>query len=253
MACDEAIFNLYPYKRIPTLRVYGWQSASITLGYFQKAHEALNLPRVYNEHISFTRRITGGAAILHLDEITYSLSLSPQDLLLPQGVKESYKVLTSFIVNFYRSLGLDAGYACDYSPENLEQYQHFCFDTLECYDILIEGKKIGGNAQKRRKKLIFQQGSIPLVVNFDLVKHLINNTSPDLARKTQGLSYFLKSSPERKTLCRKLHRAFEETFGVTLCPGTLTPEEEELSERLITEKYANPSWNLNYEQAALAQ
>ncbi|RKY46167.1 MAG: lipoate--protein ligase family protein [Candidatus Omnitrophota bacterium] len=243
MACDEALLNLYSQKRIPILRIYGWSQPSVSLGYFQRVEEVLNLREIEKENISIVRRITGGGAILHHQEITYSLILSREDLSLPFSVKQSYSILTSFIVEFYRSIGLKPSFAYQVSSPT-KKFDNFCFSSWEYFDIVIKGKKIGGNAQKRRKNLIFQHGSIPLKVNFPLIKRLFKNIPQDIQEKTQGLSYFLHHLNIFE-LREKLISSFKNTFKITLYRDKLSTQEEEEVEALLNLKYTCESWNFN--------
>lgn len=254
MAKDEAIFSLYPVKRIPTLRIYGWDKAFVSLGYSQKAAEVLNLEACREERVPFVRRITGGAAILHQqDELTYSLVLSCSDLELKQAVKESYRILTSFIINFYNDLGLKASYAGESNSNSLARYGNLCYASFEYFDILINGRKIGGNAQKRKKELIFQQGSIPLKINFSLVKKIIKDSAGDLEDRTQGLSYFLKNNPDKESLKEQLIFSFKKTFGVELVYSKLDRDEEKLCNFLLRKKYLLNRWNLRNEETILVK
>lgn len=257
MAKDESIFASYAHKNISTLRIYGWERPCVSLGYFQKADEALFLDNSSEAKIPFVRRMTGGAAILHGDEITYSLTLCCGDLGLDGSVKASYKKLTSFLLNFYNDLGVKAGYAfsepvCPKDGELSRSHRHFCFSSREQFDIIIKGKKIGGNAQKRRKKNIFQHGSIPLSVDFDLAQRVIKDVPPDIAKKTQGLEFLIKEKCDRDGLIKKLVTGFLNTFGVDAEYGALDEDEERLMQNLIKDKYSVIEWNARYAKTRLA-
>ena len=249
MAEDEAIFSFYRKAKIPTLRIYSWSNPFITLGYFQKPRNVLKIENLEKNKIEFTRRITGGFAILHFYEITYSLSLSCKDLNLPRGVKDSYFVLTSFILNFYKRLGIK-NIIFAHNLSNSSKNTNFCFASFEPYDILIEGKKIGGNAQYRRKELIFQQGSIPLKLDFSLIEKLINVKRP---LEAQGLSYFLNKELDKEGLKYKLAQAFEEEFGIDLVFSPLSEEEREETKKLMKGKYTQKFWKFRNEEALLVK
>ena len=249
MAEDEAIFSFYRKAKIPTLRIYSWSNPFITLGYFQKPRNVLKIENLEKNKIEFTRRITGGFAILHFYEITYSLSLSCKDLNLPRGVKDSYFVLTSFILNFYKRLGIK-NIIFAHNLSNSSKNTNFCFASFEPYDILIEGKKIGGNAQYRRKELIFQQGSIPLKLDFSLIEKLINVKRP---LEAQGLSYFLNKELDKEGLKYKLAQAFEEEFGIDLVFSPLSEEEREETKKLMKGKYTQIFWKFRNEEALLVK
>lgn len=236
MARDEALFSLYPQKHIPTFRVYQWDGPCLSLGYFQDPREVLDLDSLERLRIPCVRRVTGGAVILHHREITYSMCLCDSDLDLGGSVKDSFKRLTSFLIMFYRKLGLDASFACtepgararEGSPSDL------CFAANEQYDIIVQGKKIGGNAQKRRKHYILQHGSIPLEIDFDLLKKLVRNVPEDIADRTHGLFDLLEEKREVKTLMAMLTESFLETFGVEKVPLPFSSEEGIWMHKLIT-------------------
>ncbi len=241
MACDEVIFNSYCRDRIPTLRIYGWQDPFVTLGYFQKTEQVLDSQSALKQDIHFTRRITGGSAILHYAEITYSLSLAVEDLNLPKSPKASFGILTSFILNFYKNLGLESCFAKDIYPLRIGRYGNFCFSSCEEFDILINDRKIGGNAQKRKKNFIFQQGSIPLRIDFDLIRKVIKGTPEDLEKKTQGL-ISLRGNPRPEGIKNSLAASFKETFNIEFVSRNFYDEELESIEYLIRNKYKLDSW-----------
>jgi len=227
MAKDEVLFTTYLKRKQPTLRIYSWSVPAISLGYFQKVEETLNLLAMVKRRIFFVRRITGGAAILHNEDITYSLSLSTEDLNLSRSVKSSYKILCSFLLNFYRGLGLNPCFPSD----NDSKYGNFCFSTIHSYDIIIGNKKIGGNAQKRRRNFIFHQGSIPIKVNFDLVRDTHN-----WVEWRERLAF-----------------SFQETFGVRFFIDKLSKEEEEQVSYLKEHKYYSYEWNFKFKKTILVE
>ncbi|MDD4954656.1 MAG: biotin/lipoate A/B protein ligase family protein [Candidatus Omnitrophica bacterium] len=241
MAVDEAIFSLYPELKTPTLRIYGWSEPFLSLGYNQEQSEVLK-PKI---NIPFVRRITGGAAILHDCEITYSLTCSLGDLNLPREVKKSYEVLNSFIRNFYRKLGLKAEFAKDVFCEGLGRRENFCFCSSEYFDFVINGKKIGGNAQRRKKDLIFQHGSIPQKLNFSLIENCINDTA-HLSEKTTFLEELFEAGcPANREIIDGFCAAFENSFNVRLESARLSAEERHASYGLMETKYTTKEWNLS--------
>lgn len=250
MAIDEALFRCFdPAFSPPVLRLYGWQPPALSLGRFQKARDDLDLDRCRTDKLLVLRRITGGGAIYHADELTYSLVCSPQQIPPASSVKDSFRVLTSFLLGFYRILGLRTGYAVDQAPTGvrLGERTPLCFAGKESYDIVVNGRKIGGNAQRRSRNIIFQHGSIPLY-----------------NRLPQGLPY-LKVRPyglEETTSCLSaegvivipaalkpmLVQQFVECLAAKLHPGTLTQQEQALSKKLAKVKYRNDQWNLEGEE-----
>lgn len=254
MACDEILFSGYLKTNVPCLRVYSWAGPSITLGYFQSPGATLDLTRCAGENIGFTRRITGGAAILHFREITYSLIFSRHELGLGKGVKNSFRELAGFLLDFYGRLDLKAGFAADVcvTPDSLGRYGGFCFSRREHFDILIDGKKIGGNAQKRRKDIIFQQGSIPLLIDFSLVKRIIKSTPRDLPSLARGVYDFCGEKPAEDLMC-ELADSFSRRFKVDFKETALSQEEKIEAGELVKNKYSNKEWIFSNEKTSLAE
>ena len=222
MAFDEALLRGYRlHSSPPTFRVYGWECAALSLGYSQDAREARGIG-VSNP---FVRRITGGGIVRHGNELTYSLVCAKEDLGIPERVVSSYKIVSSFLITFYKKLGLDAAFACDVSRpgEKFGIPSAFCFASKEKYDIVVGGRKIGGSAQKRSGNVIFQHGSIP----FDPLEELLERpvTAADLSGSLIG--------------------SFTATFGITAEEEGLSSSEETLFQELKARKYASREWNLD--------
>lgn len=209
MAKDEDLSLAYIKENIPTLRIYGWDKPFITIGYNQKPDKVIKP----SSQLPYTRRITGGASIIHDKELTYSLVCSYHDLALPKKVKESYKILTSFLLAFYQELGLKANFVQDIASSNISRYENFCFASYEPYDIIIQGKKIGGNAQRRKHDIIFQHGSIPQVLDFSLIEANIIGAD-NLGIKTTFLDQLLGLKTDYQKLQNLLISSFSKTFGV---------------------------------------
>ncbi|MFH1519306.1 MAG: lipoate--protein ligase family protein [Candidatus Omnitrophota bacterium] len=246
MAADEAILLHYAVSKTPTLRVYGWKEPIISLGYNQKAQEVLN-PQ---GEIPFVRRITGGSAILHHKELTYSLICSREDLKLPQGVKKSYKIICSFLKYFYSQLGLEANFAIDLLLQeqgdfnSLGQYKNSCFSAWQHFDLLVGGRKIGGNAQRRKKNIIFQQGSIPQEIDFSGLSRAIKDSSSQPSRAT-SLIEALGKPLSFNFLRSLLALSFKRTFGIEFKQEGFLPLETIKATYLLEEKYKLDNWNID--------
>lgn len=177
MAFDKALFESYsPAESRPVFRVYQWNKPAISLGRFQEAEKILNIKNCRKDNISIVKRITGGGAIYHSrNELTYSLVCAAQ-FFKAGSVKDSYQKITRFLIKVYRALGFSAQYAKDYkkSKKQLGAVSDFCFAGWQDYDILIDAKKIGGNAQKRKKGVIFQHGSIPFKIPANIDNYFLN-------------------------------------------------------------------------------
>lgn len=248
MAIDEALLSSFEQGSQPVFRLYGWQPAALSLGRFQGSGDVLDLDRCRSDRLPVVRRISGGGVIYHADELTYSLVCSPDQIPKTASIKDSFRILTGFLLQFYRSLGLDAAYALDVSnnAEKLGQRTPFCFAGRESFDMIVNGKKIGGNAQRRLKRVVFQHGSIPILNRMaDGLLYLRQRPAGVVERVTclaaEGVAtdtLFLKAA---------LKAAFCSTLQTSLLEAELTDHEQLLAERLLCEKYLNDTWNLGGE------
>jgi lipoate-protein ligase A len=250
MAIDEALLACFAPSEggtatgCPALRLYGWEPPTLSLGRFQQAAEVLDLERCHQAGVPVVRRITGGGVIYHAAELTYSLVCAPHHLPPAASIKESFRLLTAFLLRFYRRLGLTADYAVDHLPAGtqLGARTPFCFAGKETYDILLNGRKIGGNAQRRLRNAIFQHGSIPLLNMSGTGVKFLREPPPDLAENSTSLGEQEVAWPADR-LKQLLARSFQEALGANLVPSSLTPTEESTVHRLLA-KYHADDWNI---------
>lgn len=246
MAIDDALLqNFDPDRSLPILRLYGWSPAALSIGRFQHAQDTLESMSCQAAGLPVVRRITGGGAIYHADELTYSIVCSPEQIPPASSVKDSFRVLTGFLLEFYRRLNLDVSYATESSdePKQLGERTAFCFAGRETFDILVAGKKIGGNAQRRLKNRIFQHGSIPVVNHSETGLSFMRDQSPEHIRGATSLSECgVHSDADR--LRQVIADAFQVHFGVTLIPEGLSKSESKAADLLLCQKYLSDSWNL---------
>jgi lipoate-protein ligase A len=201
MELDEKILCRHMEDGIPVLRVYGWDSPSFTYGVSQRCEDEIDMPRCAQDHVQVVKRMTGGGVLLHNDEITYSLVCAKEDINEPDGVFVSYRRICSFLISFYRSLGLDATFALEAADFRSRCEPHaLCSASREKYDIIINGKKVGGNAQKRKKRAVFQHGSIPLSIDWALMRRYLKDLPEDVSSGVTTLKEELQRVPDRRVL-----------------------------------------------------
>lgn len=222
MSTDDALLSCFDKDDKAILRFYYWKK-SFTIGISQD----FSMYDFCDEfHGNYAKRVTGGGVLFHGHDLSYSLVI-PTPLLDGYNIKQSYEKICYFLLSFYKKLGLKTNYAKDDDSVQLSKNE-FCQVGFEAYDILVNGQKIGGNAQRRTKKAVFQHGSIPLysVENSNMQKEKFGISLEDLDIK---LSY------EEAT--KLLIESFEETFDVDLEYSQLNSKEKEKKEELIKEKY----------------
>jgi lipoate---protein ligase len=222
MALDEALMNFINYHSMPILRIYGWRPPTVSIGYFQSMDEEVDIKRCRQMGIDVVRRITGGGAVLHESELTYSFITN----VYPKNIMESYKLICEPIVMCINKLGFNAKFA----PLN---------------DIIVHGKKVSGNAQTRKKGILLQHGTILLNVNLEKMFFVLKIPSEkvkdkmidDVKERVMGLN---KPFDEVKS---NLKEAFSERFSSEIVVDNLTTEEEESTKKLTEEKYTSDKWN----------
>lgn len=239
MALDEALWENYRKTGRPFLRFYTWSPAALSIGRFQNLQTGLR--QDVFPHLPRVRRITGGGAIWHDRELTYSLACDQSDLKVA-GVKASFEKLTTFLLETWRSMGLEADYAKNLSGlSELGNPTAACFAGKEEYDILVQGKKLGGNAQSRARHQIFQHGSIPLYLDYNLLDRLFlpgYAPQPELTTSLNELGWTGKTND----LMDKLTAKFQENLKIRLNPSPLDEIELERQEELISERSPESLW-----------
>ncbi len=218
MARDEALLKNFKQDDDAILRFYTWDENSISLGASQQVSDFDF--GVGQENIA--KRITGGGVLFHGHDVSYSITI-PSYILEGLNIKQSYEKICQFIFNFYKDLGLDVKFAKDKPSIELSK-SSFCQVGFEAYDMIINGVKIGGNAQKRTKKVIFQHGSIPAFTTKDKLKQ--GNSLQDIGI---DISY--------ENIIDGLIKSFQKSFNVKLITSKINDEENKLKEELLKGKY----------------
>jgi lipoate-protein ligase A len=231
MAIDEAIFLARIKNKVPnTLRFYKWKPACVTIGFFQNLEEEIDIKKIQELNIDITRRYTGGGAVFHENELTYSLAISEKEI--SGDIVDSYKKICSAIIEGLNLLKIKTVF----KPIN---------DLLT-----VEGKKISGNAQTRKDGVILQHGTILLDLDvrkmFSVLKVPDEKIKDKLIKSVEERVTSLEKELGRKILFEELEKilikGFESCFEVRIVEEELTKEELAEAERLFKEKYSNDEW-----------
>ncbi|MRR17080.1 MAG: lipoate--protein ligase family protein [Deltaproteobacteria bacterium] len=247
MAIDEAIFQeTVKHKRPPTLRFFGWQPSAVSIGYFQEVENEINFDRCRLTGVDIVRRMTGGKAVYHHSEVTYSLSAANSQKLFPNDIGGTYEVISRCLARGLSFLGIGAKLAAADVHEKREPTSR-CFSVPSGNELLVEGRKICGSAQMRTHGGFLQHGS--LLMKFDdaetsalIFSKQARETAEHLRRSVTAVNEVIPIPVSEETLCRALQKGFIEELGVHLAEGPLTSDEEALSE-LLMKKYASDAWN----------
>jgi lipoyl(octanoyl) transferase len=247
MALDESIAiavrqDISP----PTLRIYGWDQPSVSIGCFQRSGN-LDLGYCRENDILIVRRLTGGRAVLHNDEITYSFSVKTQTGLFSKGLLDSYKKISTALALALSKVGLSPQSKIHKTNpkskiQNSNLHNPLCFQSISYGEVSVNNIKVIGSAQKRWADGLLQQGSIPFTVNEDELLKLFQPNSVQTRKEPLiGLKQIAPglSHDEIKNAIRI---SFEETFQVALIHSSPSQEESSLAQELESQKYLSDAW-----------
>lgn len=251
MAADEAILEAVGQGSVPpTLRLFAWQPPCLSLGYAQPRSD-VDLPALAARGWTLVRRPTGGRAILHTDELTYSVIAPLHEPRVRGSILESYRRLSEALLYALHSLGLPARAEKEYSPAGSSPAAGpVCFEVPSNYEITVSGKKLIGSAQARRREGVLQHGSLPLTGDLTRITQVLVFASP-ADRAQAGERLLQRAATVEDCLGRVVPfseaaaafiQGFERALGLDLRPGELTDFEIRRAVQLEAQKYNHPSW-----------
>ena len=266
MAVDEALLSSVQDGSSPILRLYEWNPPGVSIGYFQKVNKTVDIDKCLRKGVKLVRRITGGRAVLHNEELTYSFSGSckifPE---LGDNIFETYKQISKALLSSLSILGVEAqwvkpsggminkedpAYKKESKPYTKNSFILPCFSSFSRYEISFQGKKLIGSAQRRFGDFFLQHGSI-LLKKEDLrltyflpkdnsfKKIYVEENSTSLGEIIGGEVSYLE-------IIRSLKQGFGSFFKKDFDESLLTPDELKNTQRLIEEKYSKNEWNLKF-------
>jgi|YNPNPStandDraft_1061719.scaffolds.fasta_scaffold07204_7 lipoate-protein ligase A len=239
MAVDEALFRwAEEHGGCPVIRFYSWHPPCVSLGKFQKVEANVDLEACRRLGIELVRRPTGGRAILHENEVTYSIAAP----LASWGVLESYRYLSEGLVRGLKKLGIEAGYGAERASGLLSKAS--CFAHAARCDIVAGGRKIIGSAQVRGARWLLQQGSIPLEISLKRNAAVFGWRDESESGAASSLSEVLSRPVTAEEVIRAMVQGFEDALQIPLKAEALTSQERELAEHLARTKYAAEEWTL---------
>jgi lipoate-protein ligase A len=228
MAVDEVLLTSAAEQGIATLRFYGWEVPTLSLGYFQRAADrelhasSLCCPLV--------RRASGGGAIVHDCELTYSIAMPLRDV-RASAATELYGAFHETLIGTLARFGVVAalyGSTCDAGPgeriSNSSQQPFLCFARRACGDIICGGAKIVGSSQRRRRGAVLQHGSILLGES---------SCAPELS----GIAQLTGHTIEPGALAQAWTADLARKLGASAAPGEFTESEQERA-RFHAERFA---------------
>lgn len=231
MAVDEALLTLKDGGLIPnTLRLYVFNPSAVTVGYFQRIDDSVNLEFLRANNIDLTRRITGGGSVYHdaNGEITYSVTASISDI--SHNISESYRIICNGIIYALSEFGLKA----EFAPIN---------------DVLINNKKVSGSAQSRRKNALLQHGTLMYRTNLNMLgnslkapkEKLITHKVTSIFERVTTISRELGREVSKEEVINALIKGFSKALNTDFIKGQLSDREVGLAGELVS-KYKSERW-----------
>jgi lipoate-protein ligase A len=218
-ACDEAMMLARHQHIIPnSLHLYRRALPTVSIGYFEKVEESVDMEAMRRRGVGLVRRVSGGSAI-YTDpgQVIYSVVLDNQ--IVPESPNATFELICKGVINALQLLGLKA----EFKPVN---------------DILVSGRKISGSAQTRKWDVVLQHGTLlvdtDLDAMFDVLKPGKKGRSKD---SVTSLARELDDAPSMEKVKNAMVQGFASAFGVEIIKGELTRYEEKMIETLLKEKY----------------
>jgi lipoate-protein ligase A len=233
MAIDRAVLVTNSKgKTPPTVRFYGWKPSAISIGYFQSLLDEVDLTVCNDLGVDYVRRITGGGAVYHEKELTYSIVISEFHPTIPKNIMKSYGKICSAVIRGLKNLGIESTYV----PIN---------------DIVTNGKKISGSAQTRKQKTVLQHGTVLKDVDVDKMFSLLKVSNEkikdkliaDVKQRVTSIKHVLEKEIQFEEIANSMKLGFEQEFNIELEKGKLTEEEKELTIKFDKECFSTMDWN----------
>lgn len=250
MAVDESILeHIYHGESVQTLRLYSWNPPCLSLGHAQPFKD-VDMERLKSRGWEGVRRVTGGRAILHTDEITYSVTGNENDEILAGGVLDSYNRLSKALLYAVQSLNLQVEVQEGKNTPASQNLNPVCFEVPSSYEITVDGKKLIGSAQARKKEGVLQHGSLPLTGDLTRICDALvfENES---ARQEAKDRLLMRATTVKSVLgveiswenaAQALVKGFEAELGIQFEDAELSQSEIQRTNELIKEKYAHSTW-----------
>lgn len=252
MAVDEAMLLALQQGRAPaTLRIYAWRPPCLSIGCFQPAAE-IDVEACAAQGADWVRRVTGGRAILHDREVTYSVVARQDDARVAGDVMESYRRISLGLLAGLELLGVPAqmapfglGIVPNHGPKPAA-----CFAAPSQHEILVDGRKIIGSAQRRQSNVLLQHGSLLQEIDVAQLLSLLRLPNAEarqaladqVRRESITLHEILGHSVPHAQAAQALAQGYAQALDIDLAPGQLTPWELEEAARLRREKYTAHDW-----------
>ena len=257
MAADETLAEgLRDGAGKPVLRIFGWNPPAVSLGYNQLLHREVDVEKCRRAGIDVVRRPTGGRAVLHWEELTYSVICPEDDANLGGPIDLTCRIVGECLVLGLQLFGVDATLAMAGPGRNAPRPRSAaapCFSSTSRWEVTCQSRKLIGSAQRRIRGVILQHGSLLLGAQHrmlvDLLPALAGPVRAQWTRRLEEGSIHLGACTPRRVDASALGACLAEGFcrhlKVEMQPETLNLPERQRAEELVAEKYGDREWTSN--------
>lgn len=228
MAKDAWLLERTSHTGRTVLRLYQWQGPVLSLGRTQRPERDLDPAACLAEKVPLVRRLTGGRAVLHGADLTYSICAPAGRPPFQGGILQVYRQISRGLVSFLENLGQPVEVKAYTARQRSEMISPICFSTPSAYEILVSGKKLIGSAQRVVPGAFLQHGSIPLTPQHQLLSRLFLDTAPEevAVRMTDLETLGILPGVSIQALVENFIAAFKESFGVRFTPAPWSEADE---------------------------
>ncbi|MCX8123106.1 MAG: lipoate--protein ligase family protein [Spirochaetes bacterium] len=227
MAVDGAIVRC---SDTPTLRLYRWARPAITIGYFQDIEKEVNCAQCKKDDVQVIRRVTGGGAVFHHKEITYSFVHPLHGVFAKGTITDSYYLIAQPLIMALVSLGIDARYSA-------------------INDIIVGNKKISGSAQTRKEGKILQHGTLLVATDTERMFNYLTIDPKKVKHEGKPVVTLKDLLPDMSEeiiyqhLIQAIIDSFRKVFNIEFEESDLTHQEQYIAVELEKNYFANENWN----------
>ncbi len=255
MALDEAILmQVAKEESPPTIRFYAWNAPTISIGYFQRIDRDIDSDKVRAHEFEIVRRMTGGRAVLHDRELTYSVMVPGDHPFAKSSVVESYRLLSLGLRKGFINLGVHAEVVSLAQESERAKFATLgsaaCFDSPSWYELVVEGRKIAGSAQVRAHGGLLQHGALLLDLEpddlFDVLLFRDDRERERIRAEFDVRAASVRQLTGRVVSYEEAATAFANGFcdglDAQLIPMNLTDQELAMAHTLLEQKYSQETW-----------
>lgn len=252
MATDEAVLLAIAQGAAPpTVRFYSWKPPCVSVGYAQALDDEIDLAACRERGYTWVRRPTGGRAVLHIDELTYSVGAPQTDERVEGDILTSYRRLSRGLVSGLRLLGCQVAQAGFQENAGAAPKSAACFDVPSHYEVTALGRKLVGSAQVRRRGVVLQHGALPLTGDVARLSDVLaipqterQRIRAKLRERAVSLEEALGRPVSFEETAQALTIGFSAALNLRLVPGELSASERVTVARL-REVYSADQWTFS--------